>query len=262
MPTAKPSSNKGRKPRHAVDRCRTAFWAWAVREELQLSFDEIERLLNPEASKKRDDLGGYSQPGRWRIYRDGGADPIGGHRSKIKEGSHLSEAAKYYPYSLDIYNSVLWRLLRASQITKELAEDLINELEPYSARRLMKYDPKAKTNWEVFLKMTYEEIEDYASSARIDVLAVLLVSLKLPRFGSQYSIIRLLRRWLFLVNKKYLPYQKTCKQMIPLIQVFAPELKTAIDENGFLFITAPSDGEGWSSIADWFFDDIFPFPTK
>jgi len=50
--------------------------------------------------------------------------------------------------------------------------------------------------------------------------------------------------------------------MIPLIQAFAPELKAAIDENGFLVISAPSDGEGCSSIADWFFNDIFPFPTK
>jgi hypothetical protein len=212
-------STRGRKPRHPVDACRTAFWAWTVREQMGKSLDEIERQFNPDGYRKRDDTGGYSQSGRWRTYGKGKSDPVGSHQSKLKTGTHLELAAAQVPYSLDIYNSVLWHVLKATHVTDAQTEVWINDLEPQTALRLMCYFPYGSCPWESFLRLDSHALADFAAYRTPDVLAVLLLYCyqrwPLP---PSLQIRVMVREWLASTIQHLIPFRKTEHLLLPALE--------------------------------------------
>jgi hypothetical protein len=215
---------RGRKPRDPIEICRTAFWAWTVREKLGKSFDQIEREFNPDCFWKRDDGGGFVQPGRWRAYGAGRSDPVGSHRSKIKAGTHLQQASELYPDSLNVYNSVLWAVLRTPDLKENQAKTWINDLEPNAALRLMCYYPDASSPWDSFLLLHHEDLAHFAVLQTLDVMAALLIYLRLTSPNPDLATIWLIRAWLTSSFHRLLPFKKTRHLFFPVIEACAPEL--------------------------------------
>jgi hypothetical protein len=225
------ATKRGRKPRHPADTLRTAFWAWSVQDNLGISFREIERRFHPTSRVKRNDGGGYNQPGRWNAYSRGLSDPIGSHRSTIQSGTHLQQAAAVYEESLDIYNSVLWEILKSKKITEAQAKTWINSLEPNTALRLMCYYPLEASPWDCFLLMSFADIKHFSQANSPDVLAVLLIycgAALLPDIDTRV----LIRSWLVSVVETSIPFLKTKFLLFPLIETLPYALGPLLGEYG------------------------------
>ena len=216
---------RGRKLRNDIERCRTACWAWTVRSELNLDFSKIERMLDPNCFRPREDVGGFIQPQLWRKYALGEISPIGNGRSNLKKPSALELAEKLVPSAMAVYESILWDVLYSHRIGDEHAQEFLHRLQPEILLRLMVYRPEYSDPWTCLCTMSDQEMSDFARAQSVDVLAVLLIYIKLdfPKI-SRVQVAVLIRWWLTHSIANSRTFQKIKFLLIPILESFEPIL--------------------------------------
>lgn len=119
-----------------IDRARSAFWAWTVKNQSGLDFAALERELLPESVRPRAG-GGYEQPYAWYKYAKGERAPLPPEKG---ENSPVLIADKRYPGTAQAYQSFTWDLLYPADevLPKPLA--LTNRISPYVLSRLDEED--------------------------------------------------------------------------------------------------------------------------
>lgn len=186
----------GRPRRGDIERCQTAYWAWTVREMLGLDFSKIERKLNPGCATKREDGGGYAQPQLWRKYGAGTVSPVGNGRSGNTKRTAVVLAEECAPGSSRIYHAALWSLLRNRKISSRAAKLLCESLDTQVTEFLWARAPHAKSLMAAVIDLNADALNELVKIHHLDVMAVLLVYMKLVRWNSHFVTSDCARIWL------------------------------------------------------------------
>jgi hypothetical protein len=137
-----------------------------------MDFSKIERLLDPNCYKKREDIGGFQQPQLWRRYASGEVGPIGNGRSE-KNAVQLAETI--CPGSFEVFHSVLWKLPFNNPWDRGQLKLLSDDLSISVQNGLAALVPKACSTWEAIIMMSESGLFKLAELPDIDALAALLI---------------------------------------------------------------------------------------
>lgn len=213
----------GRKPKDDIERTRSSAWAWDLCDMLKMDFANAERFLYPDCYQKRSDGGGYSQPQRIRKYAMEGKSPIGNGRNTSQNALELAE--QKVPSSRTMYDSILWSVLRTTSMEEAFAGNRLMDLAPEVLFRLMSYAPETERPWVCCKALSYEALKDFSLLGHPDVLAVLLIHLKLATsIFNRVQTVFLIRYWLSQATKRLKCFSATQDRFLPLLEKFAPEL--------------------------------------
>lgn len=221
----------GRKRKDDIERTRSSAWAWDLCDMLKMDFAKAERFLYPDCYQKRSDGGGYKQPQRIRQYAMEGKSPIGNGRNTAQCALELAD--QKVPSSRTMYDSVLWSVLRATSMEESFSGNRLMDLAPEVLFRLMSYAPETERPWVCCKALSYDALKDFSQLGHPDVLAVLLIHLKLATsVTNRVQTVFLIRYWVSHAIRKLKCFAATQDRFLPLLEKFAPELGPLVGAQG------------------------------
>ena len=199
--SSKRRKNRGRPKSGDLDKCQRIYWAWKVKEILNLDFAKIERLLYPDCATQRDDEGGYRQPQLFLKYSKGIHSPIGNGRSNLSKTPALELAEVHAPGSKSVYQSILWQLLKRRKLTAIDAKAFCGKIDVNVGRRLLEILPHCHTNYEAIKSLEIEVLNELAEIQHIDVLAILLMHMRLRPYAFCYQASEAILKWFSMMTE-------------------------------------------------------------
>lgn len=199
-------------------------WAWTVRHSTGLDFAKIERLLSPTCFSARDG-GGYSQPLSWNGYGTGRVSPVGNGRRSKAGGIPLDLAEELCPGAREIYDSVLWKILRTKELGRMAGVDFAHRLTPSVKAEILQLSDGSSDPWTALMSLSVDSLSELAKHPHIDVLSALLMVLaRVQGVDLQVQVSALTRWWLMHVTAREGALQSVRSQLLSVLESCVPKL--------------------------------------
>lgn len=207
---------RGRPALALLDRARSAFWAWTVKERSGLDFAKLERVLSASPIYKIDG-GGYQQPCAWHKYAKGERTPA---PPSDGEKSPVLLAEREFPGTALAYQSITWDLIYPAEKDLLTPLQLSNRVSPYVLGRLDEKHIESIDSHRILL--TPEGVARTVLIKHIDALGLLLMQWRngTPKRLS-IELVYFTRTWLLHAFEWITPFPE-CRHL--LLRLFEENL--------------------------------------
>lgn len=217
-----PKRARGRPALALLDRARSAFWAWTVKERSGLDFAALERELSVSPFCKREG-GGYEQPYAWYKYAKGERTPSPPSDGKM---SPVLLAERKFPGTALAYQSITWDLIYPAEKDLLTPMQLSNRVSSYVLDHLDEKHIESRDSHRILL--TPEGVARTVLIKHMDALGLLLMQWRngTPKRLS-IELVYFTRTWLLHAFEWITPFPE-CRHL--LLRLFEENL----DELGVL----------------------------
>jgi hypothetical protein len=220
----------GRPKTTNLEICRRIYWAWKVREALNLDFAKIERKLYPDCAVVREDSGGFKQPQLFLKYSKGLHSPIGNGRNTLKKPTTLDLSEKHAPGSKAIYESILWQVLSKRSLTITEIKSLCQQLGTEVQDKLKNLNPNCRSSYKAIQGLKRNDLNELAQVMHIDTLAVILL---IEEINFQYFFLHPIDvafKWIKNMTEGELAFSKIQDLLMPALIAYEPRFSRQFPE--------------------------------